>query len=149
MMGAMGLKREDVYIANVLKTRPPDNATPTSDECALCAPFLYEQILIIRPAAIVTLGLPASRTLLNSVESMTRLRGRWHAFTPPTALLTCANASGLPEDWSVPVMPTYHPAFLLRSYTAENRGKVWSDLQQVMQRLGLIGGPARSTGVGV
>ncbi len=137
MINAMGLSRERVYIANVLKTRPPDNATPTSDECALCAPYLYEQIMIIRPEAIVTLGLPASRTLLNSTESMMRLRGQWHRFQPPAALLTGPSGKGLDSEWSVPLMPTYHPAFILRSYTPENRAKVWSDLQQVMDRLGL------------
>jgi DNA polymerase len=139
MITAMGLSREQVYIANVLKTRPPDNATPTSDECAACAPFLHEQILIVRPEALVTLGLPASRTLLNSVESMTNLRGRWHAFQPSAALAGTAAALGLEPGWNVPVMPTYHPAFLLRSYTPENRAKVWSDLQQVIDRLGLKG----------
>lgn len=137
MIGAMGLTREQVYIANVLKTRPPDNATPTSDECALCAPFLYEQIMIVRPAALVTLGLPASRTLLNTMDSMTNLRGRWHAFQPPLSLFGTASAAGLQPGWAVSVMPTYHPAFLLRSYTPENRAKVWSDLQQVIEKLGL------------
>jgi DNA polymerase len=126
MITAMGLSRSQVYIANVLKTRPPDNATPTSEEIRLCAPYLYEQIGIICPEAIVTLGLPASRALLETMDSMSRLRGRWASFRLP-----------LPLEGSVPVMPTYHPAFLLRSYTAENRAKVWSDLQQVMVRLGL------------
>lgn len=147
MITAMGLSREQVYIANVLKTRPPDNATPTSDECAACAPFLYEQILIIRPVALVTLGLPASRTLLNSTDSMTNLRGRWHAFSPPAGLLGSDAGRGLESGWTVPVMPTYHPAFLLRSYTPENRAKVWSDLQQVIDRLGLkSAGAADSAG---
>lgn len=135
MITAMGLKREQVYIANVLKTRPPDNATPTSDEIRICAPYLYTQIAIIQPRAIVTLGLPATRALLNTTDSMSRLRGRWATFTTPG-----------PDRAAVPVMPTYHPAFLLRSYTAENRAKVWSDLQQVMDRLGLRG-PAAAGGV--
>ncbi len=125
MIDAMGLSREQVYIANVLKTRPPNNATPTADEAAACAPYLYEQISIVAPDAIVTLGLPASRTILSSNESMGRLRGRWHAFHD--------EHSGR----SIPVMPTYHPAFLLRSYTPENRSKVWSDLKQVMELLNL------------
>lgn len=125
MITAMGLQREQVYIANVLKTRPPDNATPTNDEIRLCAPYLFQQISIIRPEAIVTLGLPATKALLDTVDSMSRLRGRWASFNPP----------GL--DGPIPVMPTYHPAFLLRSYTDENRAKVWSDLKQVMDRLGL------------
>lgn len=130
MIVAMGLSRERVYIANVLKTRPPDNATPTSEEIRICAPYLYQQIGIIRPHAIVTLGLPATRALLNTTDSMSRLRGRWAAFKPP-------------GGGEIPVMPTYHPAFLLRSYTEENRAKVWSDLQQVMERLGLGAGAPR------
>lgn len=138
MINAMGLRREQVYIANVLKTRPPNNATPTSDECAACAPYLYEQIMIIRPEVIVTLGLPASRTLLNSMESMGALRGRWWTFRPPARLLGAApGAQGLSSGWNVPVMPTYHPAFLLRSYTTENRQKVWDDLCLARDRLGL------------
>lgn len=123
MITAMGLKREDIYIANVLKTRPPDNATPTPKEVELCAPYLWEQITIIAPEVIVTLGLPASRCLLQSTESMGQLRGTWASFTGT-------------DGRSIPVMPTYHPAFLLRSYTPENRGKVWSDLQMAMERLG-------------
>jgi DNA polymerase len=131
MINAMGLARGQVYIANVLKTRPPDNATPTSEEIRLCAPYLYQQIALVQPEAIVTLGLPASRALLNSVESMSRLRGRWSSFQAPA-----------PCSRGIPVMPTYHPAFLLRSYTPENRAKVWSDLQMVMERLGMKGAPA-------
>lgn len=123
MIVAMGLKREDVYIANVLKTRPPNNATPTIEESRLCAPFLYEQIRIIDPIAIVTLGLPATRLILNSTGAMGRLRGKWGEFKGPGGQL-------------VPVMPTYHPAYLLRSYTPENRGKVWSDLKLAMERIG-------------
>lgn len=129
MIIALGLKRQDVYICNVLKTRPPNNATPTQDEAALCAPYLYEQLMIVDPVCIVTLGLPASRTLLNTAESMTNLRGRWWQFQPPPALL----AKGARP---IPVMPTYHPAFLLRSYTRENRQKVWSDLQQAAAKIG-------------
>jgi len=126
MITAMGLRREQVYIANVLKTRPPGNATPTTEEIRLCSPYLFQQIAIIQPEAIVTLGLPATRALLETSDSMSRLRGRWATFHPPP-----------PATQPIPVMPTYHPAFLLRSYTEENRAKVWSDLQQVMRRLGL------------
>ncbi len=125
MIVAMGLQRSQVYIANVLKTRPPDNATPTTEEAEACAPYLYDQIDAIRPEAIVTLGLPASRTILKSAESMGRLRGHWASFTHPRT------------GFAVPIMPTFHPAFLLRQYTDENRAKVWSDLQQVMVKLGL------------
>jgi uracil-DNA glycosylase len=125
MIIAMGLKREDVYIANVLKTRPIDNATPTPKEVEACAPYLWEQIRIVSPEAIVTLGLPASRCLLKSEESMGQLRAKWASFE-------CTDGR------KIPVMPTYHPAFILRAYTPENRAKVWSDLQMVMERLGMI-----------
>jgi len=124
MIVAMGLGREEVYIANVLKTRPPNNATPTGEEARLCAPYLFEQVRIIAPEVIVSLGLPATRTLLDSTESMGRLRSRWATFTDPSGR-------------AVAVMPTYHPAYLLRNYTPEERRKVWSDLQLVMDRLGL------------
>lgn len=127
MLTAMGLTRGGVYIANVLKTRPPNNATPTMEEAEACAPYLFDQIDAIKPEAVVTLGLPATRTILRSSDSMGRLRGHWGSFTHPK--------TGL----EVPVMPTFHPAFLLRQYTDENRGKVWSDLQQVMKKLGLAG----------
>lgn len=126
MLGAMGLKRGDVYITNVLKTRPPNNATPTSDEAAACAPYLFEQIRIIGPECILSLGLPATRLLLNTADSMSRLRGQWWEYADPRTI-----------GYQVPVMPTYHPAFLLRSYTRENREKVWADLKMVMERLGI------------
>lgn len=128
MINAMGLSREQVYITNVLKTRPPNNATPTLDEARVCAPYLYRQLAVIRPEVIVTLGLPATRLLLQTDQSMSSLRGRWSEFVH--------------DDVRIPVMPTYHPAFLLRSYTKENREKVWSDLQQVMQRIGLAASAA-------
>ena len=129
MIAGIGLGREQVYIANVLKTRPVDNATPTSAECAACAPYLYEQIAIIRPEVIVTLGLPATQTLLNSTLALGKLRGVWAEFVSPVL-------PGLPSR-TIPVMPTYHPAFLLRAYTTENRQKVWSDLLKAAERLGL------------
>lgn len=144
MINAMGLKREEVYICNVLKTRPPNNATPTSEEARLCAPYLVEQIRIVSPGAIVTLGLPATHLLLETSEPMRSCRGRWWTFPPGRsggdAGFAGIGAAGsiwdadLPE---IPVMPTYHPAYLLRSYTEENRRKVWSDLRLVMDRLGL------------
>lgn len=130
MIIAMGLSRESVYICNVLKTRPPNNATPTTQESEACAPYLYEQIRIVQPSVIVTLGLPATRTILKTQNSMGSMRGRWHAFPPAGA----PAIEGLKE---IAVMPTYHPAYLLRSYTEDNRRKVWSDLQQVQERLGL------------
>lgn len=121
MITAMGLNREDVYIANVLKARPPNNATPTPAEVMNCAPYLAEQLRIIAPEAIVALGAPAAKFLLNTTEGISSLRGTWHA---------CRL-----ENLEIPVMPTFHPAYLLRNYTPDARGKVWSDLQIVMKRL--------------
>lgn len=129
MILAMGLKREEVYIANVLKTRPVDNATPTLEETAKCAPYLYDQIAAIMPEVIVTLGLPATRTILNTQASMGSLRSIWGTFRHPDAIRY--------PDVVVPVMPTYHPAFLLRDYTPENRAKVWADLRKALDKLGL------------
>ncbi len=128
MIQAMGFSRETVYITNVLKTRPPGNATPTNQEAALCEPYLMEQIRIIEPKVIVTLGLPATQLLLKVSSPMRSMRGRWHT------LPVKAVADGIPQ---VEIMPTYHPAYLLRSYTQENRRKVWSDLTQVMDKLGV------------
>ncbi len=125
MIVAMGLSRAEVYISNVLKTRPPNNATPTLEEAALCLPYLLDEIDAIRPEALVTLGLTATRALLQTEESMGRMRGHWTTLTHPQT------------KSQVAVMPTFHPAFLLRQYTDENRGKVWSDLKQVMDKLGL------------
>ncbi len=127
MIVAMGLSRSSVYIANVLKTRPPNNATPTLEETRLCAPYLFEQIAVINPEVIVTLGLPATRALLGTMEAMGKLRGKWASFNPG------AIAGGK----AFAVMPTYHPAYILRNYTPQERAKVWSDLQMVMERLGL------------
>ncbi len=117
MIKAMGLSREEVYIANVLKRRPPGNATPTPEEAATHGPWLIRQIEIIEPRVLVTLGKPAANFLLGNTEAMGRLRGHWFEFA------------------GVPLMPTFHPAYLLRAYTEENRRKVWSDLQMAMTRL--------------
>lgn len=122
MIKAMGLSRETVYIANVLKTRPIDNATPTMEEIEACKPYLLEQIAIIGPRVIVTLGKPAAQCLLNTTEAMSAMRGTWRQVVV---------AGGR----AVPVMPTFHPAYLLRAYTPENRAKVWSDLQKAMEKL--------------
>ncbi len=119
MIGAMGLERREVYITNIVKVRPPNNRTPTPEEAEAEGPFLREQIAIIRPDVIVTLGRPASQHILGTREAMGRMRGRWGSYE------------------GIPVMPTFHPAYLLRQYTPENRKKVWSDLKQVMDRLGL------------
>lgn len=116
---AMGLTREDVYIANVLKARPPDNRTPTAEEAARCGPYLVEQIRIIQPLVLVTLGGPATKLILERPEGITRLRGIWASYDIGTR--------------QIPVMPTFHPAYLLRNYTQETRSRVWSDIQAVMR----------------
>lgn len=123
-IAAMGLKREQVYIANVVKCRPPGNRAPAPEETLACTPYLVRQIEVIRPGVIVTLGLPATQYLLRTKVAMGKVRGQWHTYR------------------GIAVMPTYHPAYLLRNYTPETRRMVWSDLQKVMERLGL--GAART-----
>lgn len=120
---AMGLTREDVYIANVLKSRPPNNRTPQPDEVEKCSPYLVRQIRIIRPKVIVTLGGPATKLLLDTNIGITRLRGSWAEYRDGETI--------------IPIMPTFHPAYLLRNYTKDTRQKVWSDMQAVMTRLGM------------
>ncbi len=125
MIQAMGFKREQVYIANVVKCRPPNNRTPQLAEVQACGGYLLRQIAIIQPKVIVTLGGPAAQLMLNTQTGITRIRGQWHTFD---ALK--------PDGPSIDVMPTFHPAYLLRSYTHDNRKKVWADLQAVLERLG-------------
>jgi len=126
MIIAMGLTREEVYICNVLKCRPPNNRDPSAEEILACSPYLRAQLEILRPEVLVTLGSPASKTLLSTVDGIGKLRGRFHDFYP----------SGHPSEGpSVPLMPTYHPAYLLRS--PSEKGKTWGDLQMVMSLLGL------------
>ncbi len=125
MIVAMGLSREQVFIANVVKCRPPGNRTPLADEVAACADFLRTQILTIQPKVIVTLGGPAAKLLLQTDIGITRIRGKWHNL-----------AALFPQGPHIPVMPTFHPAYLLRQYTEDNRRKVWSDLKDVMKLLG-------------
>jgi DNA polymerase len=120
---AIGLEREDVFIANTVKCRPPNNRAPTPQEVDACSDYLIRQIQIICPEVIVTLGGPASKFITGSPDGITRIRGMWHTFDR--------------VEPSIPVMPTFHPAYLLRSYTVENRRKVWEDLKQVAARLGL------------
>ncbi|MCE9590490.1 MAG: uracil-DNA glycosylase [Planctomycetes bacterium] len=122
MIVAMGLTREQVYIANVVKCRPPNNRAPLPDEVEACWDYLRRQIETINPRVIVTLGGPATKRVLQTDKGITSIRGIWaecKAFNPP-----------------VPVMPTFHPAYLLRAYTMENRKKVWSDLQAAMKFIG-------------
>lgn len=117
MINAMGLKREQVYIANIVKCRPPANRTPEPVEANTCSPFLLQQIDTIRPEVIVALGGTAATYLLGVKQSLASLRGTWHS---------CRGAK---------VAVTYHPAFLLRDPT--QKGEAWKDLQRVMAELGL------------
>ncbi len=117
MIKAMGLQREDVYIANIVKCRPPDNRQPEQDEVAACSPFLMRQIDVIQPKVICTLGNTPTQTLMQTTQGISRFRGEWFEFR---------NAK---------LMPTYHPAYLLRNPAA--KADVWKDLQKVMAVLGL------------
>ena len=117
MIEAMGLRREDVYICNTVKCRPPNNRNPEPDELAACEPFLKGQLASVKPEVIVTLGKFAAQALLREQTPITRLRGQWREYE------------------GVPVMPTFHPAYLLRS--PQEKTKVWDDLQSVMRKLGL------------
>ena len=112
----LGLERRDVYICNIVKCRPPGNRTPLPDEVAACRPFLEAQIDAVRPRVIVALGKPATSLLLGRDVAITKLRGTWQEFR------------------GIPVMPTFHPAFVLRQYTPENRRLVWGDLKAALTR---------------
>ncbi|MBK8268603.1 MAG: uracil-DNA glycosylase [Planctomycetes bacterium] len=122
----MGLKRDEVYICNVVKCRPPNNRTPAPDEIVMCKDYLLRQIDIIKPEVIIALGGPAAQTLLNTRDGITRIRGTWRDFYPSGTSLI-----GEP----IPLMPTFHPAYLLR--TPAEKSKAWSDLKAVMAKLGL------------
>jgi DNA polymerase len=117
MIKAMGLSREEVYIANIIKCRPPGNRQPETDECETCSPFLLRQIEAIKPKVLVALGAVAAKTLLAVNEPMSQLRGRWFDFHGHKLAVT------------------YHPAFLLRD--PRQKKETWKDLQMVMKDLGL------------
>ncbi|MEP7053283.1 MAG: uracil-DNA glycosylase [Pseudomonadota bacterium] len=116
MILAMGFDRDQVYVCNVVKCRPPDNRKPEIQEMAACLPYLQEQLALIRPQVIVALGATAMQGLLGITEGITRLRGKWQRFG------------------EIDVMPTFHPAYLLRTPAAKR--EVWEDLQEVMRRVG-------------
>jgi uracil-DNA glycosylase family 4 len=124
MIKAMGLDREDVYIANIIKCRPPGNRQPESDECDTCSPFLLRQIDAIKPKVLVALGAVAAKTLLAMNAPMSELRGRWFDFHGHKLAVT------------------YHPAFLLRD--PRQKKETWKDLQMVMNDLGLKAPPPAS-----
>ena len=115
MIQAMGKTRQDVYIANIIKCRPPGNRDPEADEVKACKPFLLAQIGVIKPKVICTLGNPSTKSLLNTKIGIFKMRGRFHDFD------------------GTPVMPTFHPAFLLRS--PQYKKEAWEDLQAIIARL--------------
>jgi len=128
MIKAMGIRREDVYIANIVKCRPPGNRTPERDECETCSPFLMRQIAAIKPKVIVALGAVAAKNLLAINAPMSELRGRFYDFLP-------AGAGSDPSWPGAQLAVTYHPAYLLRD--PRQKGEAWKDLQMVMKYLGL------------
>ncbi|HEY1677193.1 MAG TPA: uracil-DNA glycosylase [Candidatus Sulfotelmatobacter sp.] len=129
MIKAMGIGREDVYIANVVKCRPPGNRTPERDECETCSPFLMRQIAAIKPKVIVALGAVAAKNMLAINAPMSELRGRFYDFMP-------AGARSSDPSWQgAKLAVTYHPAFLLRD--PRQKGEAWKDLQMVMKYLGM------------
>jgi DNA polymerase len=127
MIAAMTLTRDQVYIANIVKCRPPENRTPAEDEMQACSPYLYRQLAVLRPRVIVALGRPASQTLLATLTPIGKLRGVFHDFPPPT--LSHLDLPGCK------LMPTFHPAYLLRS--PNEKARAWEDLKQVMAYLGI------------
>jgi DNA polymerase len=112
----LGTPRSDVYICNIVKCRPPNNRTPLEAEIASCRPFLDAQIAAVKPKVIVALGKPASSLLLGRDVAITRIRGNWFEYR------------------GIPLMPTLHPAYILRQYTPENRRHVWEDLKAALAR---------------
>jgi uracil-DNA glycosylase len=117
MIEAMGLERQDVYICNVVKCRPPENRLPEKDEITTCSPFLLRQLAAIQPKVICCLGACAAQTLLETNQGISRFRGEWFDYR------------------GAKLMATYHPAYLLRNPNA--KGEVWKDLQKIMSALGL------------
>jgi DNA polymerase len=125
VIAAMGLKRSDVYICNIIKCRPPENRDPRPEEIISCLPFLKKQLQLIHPKIIVALGAHAAKTLLETNKPIGQLRGKFQDFYF--------------DDFSPPIklMPTFHTAYLLRNYSHENRMKVWEDMKTVLSELGL------------
>lgn len=117
MIAGMGMSPDDVYICNAVKCRPPDNRKPEADELAACAPFLQRQLELIQPKVIVALGATGVQALIGSTAGITRIRGTWKLY-----------------KGRIPIMPTFHPAYLLRS--PDKKREVWDDLKQVLARLG-------------
>jgi DNA polymerase len=110
----LSIHRQDVYICNVVKCRPPDNRTPLPDEMEICGQFLYRQLMAIKPKAICALGSTAMKALLNNKEGITKSRGKWHKWN------------------NIPVMVTYHPSYLLRQYNQQAKREAWEDLKALL-----------------
>jgi DNA polymerase len=108
------IRRDDVYICNVVKCRPPENRTPLPDEMEICGQFLARQLAVIKPKAICVLGATAMKALLNTKEGITRLRGKWHKWR------------------DIPVMITYHPSYLLRQYNQQAKREAWEDVKTLL-----------------
>jgi DNA polymerase len=125
IIAACGLKRSDVFICNILKCRPPENRDPRPDEMISCLPYLQRQIEAINPDVIVALGAHAARMLLNTTRSIGQLRGQFHEYY--------AGIGRTP----LKLMATFHPAYLLRNYSDENRRYVWEDMKKVLAELNL------------
>lgn len=113
----MSIRRGDVYICNVVKCRPPENRTPLPDEMEICGQFLFRQLMVLRPKAIVCLGATAAKALLGTKEGITRIRGQWHTWR------------------DIKVMPTYHPSYLLRPYNQNAKREAWEDLKKVLHHV--------------
>jgi DNA polymerase len=119
---AMGLSRDEVWIGNIVKWRPPNNRAPTPEEVAGCMPYLCRQLDILKPKVIVSLGGVATKAMLDTTDGITKLRGQWKEFQ------------------GTPLMPTFHPSFLLRSQNRQQKEqywKVWSDMESVLLKLGM------------
>lgn len=127
MLQAIGLHREEVFIANILKCRPPGNRDPQPEEARQCEPYLLRQVALLAPRAILALGRVSAQSLLRTDAPLSRLRGRWHRF----------------GDTGVPLYVTYHPAYLLR--TPEQKAAAWRDLVEVLKRLRQAGDAAPRT----
>ncbi|MBM3759051.1 MAG: uracil-DNA glycosylase [Acidobacteria bacterium] len=111
------LRRDDVYICNVVKCRPPENRAPQPDEMEICGQFLFRQLMVLKPKAICALGATAAKALLNTKEGVTKMRGNW-------------------QRWhGIPLMVTYHPSYLLRAYNAEAKKEAWLDLRKLFHFL--------------
>ena len=113
MITAMGYGREDVYVCNVVKCRPPENRTPMPDEMEICGQFLFRQLSVIKPTAICALGSTAAKAILGTKEGVTKLRGQWHKWR------------------DLPVLVTYHPSYLLRPYNQNAKREAWEDLKKL------------------